>query len=1187
MLKRLKKILTFSKKDPSIQKKIDDENDQKINSYVYNYPPFPQGLPAISIEKIINTPTNQEIIKNIILARGLAGKHNLAEVDIKIMSPIRHLAEITHLLPSSEKEHFRTPGGLFRFSLECALFAIRYSERRILTRSTPEIRRDNENLWAQASFLTGLFTECIAVISRISVYAEQGGIEWHPGIESIFHWLQNNNLKSYHIRWNDKEERSMFYALAGKVIQREQAEILHEGEKAIYLTLVSALNNPGDEVNVLSNIHRKVRTKLIARDNAADSSRYGRPLSGMHLEPWLIDAMRHLVEKKRWVVNTENGRLWHGIDGVYLVWPIGASDMQYELKESECPFVPNTTEILAELMQEAGIIDRIDTEKGYLFDIAVPQPDSPEKKHLTAIRLVRHEILFEKFEYTPLEFNLQLIFDEFEDQEVSNNVPDTVQEKDEDESPAQTALLIDESPVNELEINIEDEKNINIDLLFGNQDNFKTIEPCQANNTPPFNIDNTDSHTSGNIYDADYANIYNNIEYTYDELIPSNNNYITDKIDANINNNAETTTNIQEIKIEEKENIINETNIFKWIKHPPLSLLNNNKTELKSFSDDELKELSSLIESILKNFSIDVKVGEVRRGPVITLFELHLAAGVKISRITNLSKDLARGLSVTSIRIVDVISGKTTIGLEVPNQEREIVLLRELLESQTYIKSESKLTLAIGKDVYGIPMIADLEKMPHALVAGTTGSGKSVAIHTMVLSLLYKMSPDQLQLIMIDPKMLELSIYEGIPHLFLPIVTETSKAGAALQRAIDEMERRYLLMSKIGTRSLEGFNQKVKEAEENNNNPIRNPLLHEEHEVSILRILPFIVIFIDELADMMMVDKKIETLIVRLAQKARAAGIHLILATQRPSADVLTGLIKANIPTRFSFQVSSRTDSRTILDQSGAETLIGNGDMLYLASGSSIPTRAHGAYVDEHEIYRVVEFLRDPYALQPNSDAPEIDSVLPDDTVIIIDPNEDIELGEQMALECEKVEQSDSLLGITFPYYQANNTEIDSEFPPGDIKIPEIKLIVPENTVEDVVIVSKANEKNIKQNVSTETGSDIDLLNGLLGLTTETTPQKKKTTNEINTNEVNLRKDMLVNNLRNIPNEFIKKNANGTTKIYVKGIRKIKLDIKYCISILKLSDSLILVDGVETGYELSGNNKAQYFLVKSGLLNDK
>ncbi len=396
---------------------------------------------------------------------------------------------------------------------------------------------------------------------------------------------------------------------------------------------------------------------------------------------------------------------------------------------------------------------------------------------------------------------------------------------------------------------------------------------------------------------------------------------------------------------------------------PSLSLLDKREIKVKRYSKAELQELSRRVEEVLQDFGISVEVEAVLPGPVITRFELRLAAGVKGSRITGLAKDLARGLSVTSVRVVEIIEGKSVIGLEIPNQEREMVSLRDLLVSDEFEGAKSKLSIAMGKDISGTPVVADLGKMPHALVAGTTGSGKSVAINTMILSLLYKAKPDEVRLIMIDPKMLELSVYEGIPHLLTPVVTDMKDAQNALRWAVAEMERRYKLMSKVGVRNLAGYNQVVNDATANGT-PIRDPLFRPETPVPLedyptLTTLPSIVIVIDELADMMMVvGKKVEELIARLAQKARAAGIHLVLATQRPSVDVLTGLIKANVPTRISFQVSSRIDSRTIIDQGGAEALLGNGDMLFLPSGTSIPLRAHGAFVDDHEVHRVVEFLK-------------------------------------------------------------------------------------------------------------------------------------------------------------------------------------------------------------------------------------
>ncbi|MDD1625344.1 MAG: cell division protein FtsK, partial [Methylococcaceae bacterium] len=397
---------------------------------------------------------------------------------------------------------------------------------------------------------------------------------------------------------------------------------------------------------------------------------------------------------------------------------------------------------------------------------------------------------------------------------------------------------------------------------------------------------------------------------------------------------------------------------------PSLALLDERDNRVIGYSQADLEEMSRLVEDILADFNVAVAVVGFHPGPVITRFELQPAAGVKVSRISSLSKDLARALSVTSVRIVEIIPGKSVVGLEIPNREREMVTLRELLVSPVFEKAKSLLTLAMGKDISGAPLVADLGKMPHALVAGTTGSGKSVAINTMILSLLYKATPEQVRLIMIDPKMLELSVYEGIPHLLTPVVTDMKEASNALRWAVAEMERRYKLMSKMGVRNIAGYNHLIDEAAARGET-IRDPMfqllnpLEEGEDFPVLNKLPSIVIVIDELADMMMiVGKKVEELIARLAQKARAAGIHLILATQRPSVDVLTGLIKANVPTRISFQVSSRIDSRTILDQGGAETLLGNGDMLFLPSGTSIPIRAHGAFVDDHEVHRVVEFLK-------------------------------------------------------------------------------------------------------------------------------------------------------------------------------------------------------------------------------------
>lgn len=392
-------------------------------------------------------------------------------------------------------------------------------------------------------------------------------------------------------------------------------------------------------------------------------------------------------------------------------------------------------------------------------------------------------------------------------------------------------------------------------------------------------------------------------------------------------------------------------------KLPPISLLDKRLVTDQGYSAADLEEMSHQVEAVLQDFNVAVKVVDVFLGPVITRFELQLATGVKVSRVSGLEKDIARGLSIISVRIVEVIQGKSVIGLEIPNRERQMVSFRDLIGSQNFAKSKSTLTLAMGKDISGIPIMADLGKMPHVLVAGTTGSGKSVAINTMILSLLYKSTPEQVRIIMIDPKMLELSVYEGIPHLLTPVVTDMKDAQNTLRWAVAEMDRRYKLMSKLGVRNLAGYNQKIANTDKTGG-AIRNHLQKRE-AFSILKPLPNIVIIIDELADMMMiVGKKVEELIARLAQKARASGIHLVLATQRPSVDVLTGLIKANVPTRISFQVSSRIDSRTILDQGGAEVLLGNGDMLFLPSGTHVPIRIHGAFVDDHEVHKIVDFLK-------------------------------------------------------------------------------------------------------------------------------------------------------------------------------------------------------------------------------------
>ncbi len=397
---------------------------------------------------------------------------------------------------------------------------------------------------------------------------------------------------------------------------------------------------------------------------------------------------------------------------------------------------------------------------------------------------------------------------------------------------------------------------------------------------------------------------------------------------------------------------------------PPLSLLDPPQGRGSGYSEESLEAMSRLVENKLEDFNVSAEVVAVHPGPVITRFEIQPAAGVKVNQISNLAKDLARALSVISVRVVEVIPGKSTVGLEIPNEERQKVQLVEILQSQAYDKSSSPLTLALGHDIGGQPVVADLQRMPHLLVAGTTGSGKSVAVNAMLLSLVYKALPRDVRLILIDPKMLELNAYDGIPHLLAPVVTDMKEAANALRWCVGEMERRYKLMASQGVRNIAGFNRKVREAADAGQ-PIKDPFYNPaeaadpEQPAPALEPLPYIVVVVDEFADMMMVvGKKVEELIARIAQKARAAGIHLILATQRPSVDVITGLIKANIPSRVAFQVSSKVDSRTILDQQGAEALLGHGDMLYLPAGTGHPNRVHGAFVDDHEVHRVVENLR-------------------------------------------------------------------------------------------------------------------------------------------------------------------------------------------------------------------------------------
>nr|WP_279387268.1 DNA translocase FtsK [Aestuariirhabdus litorea] len=391
---------------------------------------------------------------------------------------------------------------------------------------------------------------------------------------------------------------------------------------------------------------------------------------------------------------------------------------------------------------------------------------------------------------------------------------------------------------------------------------------------------------------------------------------------------------------------------------PPLALLDQAKGAVHGYSAESLEGMSKLLELKLKDFGVVAEVVAVHPGPVITRFEIQPAAGVKVSKISNLAKDLVRSLAVISVRVVEVIPGKAVVGIEIPNEDRNTVYFSEVVGSTVYDEAASPLSLALGHDIGGVPVVVNLAKMPHLLVAGTTGSGKSVGVNAMLLSMLLKATPEEVRLIMVDPKMLELSIYDGIPHLLTPVVTDMKDAANALRWCVAEMERRYKLMAAMGVRNIAGYNRKVKDAEKAGE-PLLDPLydpLGESDVAPTLETLPFIVVVIDEFADMIMiVGKKVEELIARIAQKARAAGIHLILATQRPSVDVITGLIKANVPTRIAFQVSSRIDSRTILDQGGAEQLLGHGDMLYLPPGTGVPIRVHGAFVSDEEVHRVVD----------------------------------------------------------------------------------------------------------------------------------------------------------------------------------------------------------------------------------------
>ena len=411
--------------------------------------------------------------------------------------------------------------------------------------------------------------------------------------------------------------------------------------------------------------------------------------------------------------------------------------------------------------------------------------------------------------------------------------------------------------------------------------------------------------------------------------------------------------NTSELAIKEVESkqIISEAPQEKTVM-PSTELLDKALDDGSSLTEEELSQIASLLETKLEEFGIEATVESVLPGPVVTRFEIQPAPGTKASKITNIAQDIARSLSVSSVRVVEVIEGKSYVGIEIPNTNRKMVRLTEILSSQAFKKSPSNLTLALGHDISGNPVVVDLAKMPHLLVAGTTGSGKSVGVNAMLLSLLFKSDPKDVRLILIDPKMLELSVYDGIPHLLTPVITDMTDASNGLRWCVVEMDRRYKLMSLMGVRNLAGFNKKVEEAAANGKQII-NPLHPEDEEY--LEVLPSIVVVVDEFADMMMlVGKKVEHLIARIAQKARAAGIHLILATQRPSVDVITGLIKANIPTRIGFQVSTKIDSRTILDQGGAEQLLGYGDMLYLPPGVGVPIRVHGAFVGDDEVHRVV-----------------------------------------------------------------------------------------------------------------------------------------------------------------------------------------------------------------------------------------
>ncbi|WP_411360314.1 DNA translocase FtsK [Pseudidiomarina sp. YC-516-91] len=442
---------------------------------------------------------------------------------------------------------------------------------------------------------------------------------------------------------------------------------------------------------------------------------------------------------------------------------------------------------------------------------------------------------------------------------------------------------------------------------------------------------------------------------------------------------------------------------------PSIALLDKPRKTGNPLTPEELQQISQTVEAVLQDFGVEVKVANVQPGPVITRFELDLAPGVKVSKISNLDKDIARSLSAISVRVVEVIPGKSYVGLELPNKSRETVFFSEVVNCDAFQQSPSPLTMVLGKGISGQPVIVDLAKMPHLLVAGTTGSGKSVGVNVMILSMLYKSTPEEVRMIMIDPKMLELSVYEGIPHLLTEVVTDMKDAANALRWCVGEMERRYKLMSALGVRNLKGYNAKVEDAR-NAGEPLRDPLWKPGDSMDemppLLETLPSIVVVIDEFADMMMiVGKKVEELIARIAQKARAAGIHLILATQRPSVDVITGLIKANIPTRIAFQVQSKIDSRTILDQPGADQLLGQGDMLYLPPGSGVPTRVHGAFVDDHEVHAVVKDWKQRgkpnYLEEILKGDPSEDTLLPGETLDSDDAESDPLYDEAVAFVTE------------------------------------------------------------------------------------------------------------------------------------------------------------------------------------------